>query len=44
MADVAGTCQDRFAAVRDALAASLDSQDVGACAAVYVDGDRKSVV
>ena len=39
MADVAGTCQDRFAAVRDALAASLDSQDVGACAAVYVDGE-----
>jgi CubicO group peptidase (beta-lactamase class C family) len=39
MADVAGTCQDRFAAVRDALAASLDDQDVGASAAVYLDGE-----
>ncbi|MGH3159852.1 MAG: serine hydrolase domain-containing protein [Streptosporangiaceae bacterium] len=39
MADVEGTCQDRFAAVRDALAATLDSQDVGASAAVYVDGE-----
>ncbi len=39
MADVEGTCQDRFAAVRDALAASLDGRDVGASAAVYVDGE-----
>jgi len=39
MADIQGTCQDRFAAVRDALAASLDDQDVGASAAVYVDGE-----
>jgi CubicO group peptidase (beta-lactamase class C family) len=39
MTDVEGMCQDRFAAVRDALAASLDSRDVGASAAVYVDGE-----
>jgi len=39
MADIEGTCQDRFKAVREALAASLDSQDVGASAAVYVDGE-----
>jgi CubicO group peptidase (beta-lactamase class C family) len=39
MADVEGMCQDRFAAVRDALAASLDGRDVGASAAVYVDGE-----
>ena len=32
-------CEKRFGAVRDALAESLDGEDVGACAAVYVDGE-----
>ncbi|MCS7479493.1 serine hydrolase domain-containing protein [Umezawaea endophytica] len=39
MADIEGTCDERFEAVRDALAASLDKDDVGASAAVYVDGE-----
>ncbi|MFC4535773.1 serine hydrolase domain-containing protein [Sphaerisporangium dianthi] len=39
MADIQGTCDDRFAAVREALAATLDDQDVGASVAVYVDGE-----
>jgi CubicO group peptidase (beta-lactamase class C family) len=39
MADVHGVCDERFSAVRDALATSLDVDDVGACAAVYVDGE-----
>ena len=37
--DINGTCEPRFAAVRDALAASLGKQDVGASAAVYIDGE-----
>jgi CubicO group peptidase (beta-lactamase class C family) len=39
MADTHGTCTDRFAPVRQALAASLDDKDVGASVAVYVDGE-----
>src|SRR5437588_585682 len=39
MAHIEGICDERFAAVRDALAASLDKDDVGASAAVYVDGE-----
>ena len=39
MADLHGTCTDRFSAVREALAASLDDKDVGASVAVYVDGE-----
>lgn len=39
MALTYGTCTDRFAAVREALAASLDDKDVGASVAVYVDGE-----
>jgi CubicO group peptidase (beta-lactamase class C family) len=36
--EVQGTCDPRFEAVREALAASLDGKDVGASAAVFVDG------
>ncbi|MBE4738668.1 MULTISPECIES: EstA family serine hydrolase [Streptomyces] len=39
MAMTEGTCTDRFSAVREALAASLDDKDVGASVAVYVDGE-----
>lgn len=39
MALTHGTCTDRFAAVREALAASLDDKDVGASVAVFVDGE-----
>jgi len=39
MTDIEGTCEDRFSAVRDALAASLAGDDVGASAAVFVDGE-----
>ncbi|WP_217185848.1 serine hydrolase domain-containing protein [Streptomyces sp. AC495_CC817] len=39
MAMTHGTCTDRFGAVREALAASLDDKDVGASVAVYVDGE-----
>ncbi len=39
MAHTEGVCDERFEAVRDALAASLDKDDVGASAAVYVDGE-----
>lgn len=39
MAEVNGTCEERFSGVRDALAATLDQGlDVGASAAVMVDG------
>jgi CubicO group peptidase (beta-lactamase class C family) len=39
MAEVHGTCDERFAGVRDALDATLsDGRDVGASAAVFVDG------
>jgi CubicO group peptidase (beta-lactamase class C family) len=39
VAEVQGFCEKRFAAVREALAASLDDEDVGASAAVYLDGE-----
>jgi CubicO group peptidase (beta-lactamase class C family) len=39
MADLHGTCDERFGAVREALAETLDDQDVGACAAVVHDGE-----
>jgi CubicO group peptidase (beta-lactamase class C family) len=39
MADLHGTCDERFGAVREALAETLDDQDVGACAAVILDGE-----
>jgi CubicO group peptidase (beta-lactamase class C family) len=40
MAEVHGTCDERFAGVRDTLAANLDSgQDVGASVAVVLDGE-----
>ncbi|MGF7235352.1 MAG: serine hydrolase domain-containing protein [Frankia sp.] len=38
MAEIHGTCEDRFEEVRRTLAASLDGVDVGASVAVYVDG------
>ncbi|HEX5403538.1 MAG TPA: serine hydrolase domain-containing protein [Pseudonocardiaceae bacterium] len=38
MAHTEGTCDQRFETVRGVLAASLDDQDVGASAAVYLDG------
>ena len=39
VAEVHGTCDKRFDAVRVALAESLDDADVGASAAVFVDGE-----
>jgi CubicO group peptidase (beta-lactamase class C family) len=39
MAHTEGTCDERFAEVRDTLAASLDQDDVGASVAVYLDGE-----
>jgi len=39
MAQLEGTCDPRFDAVRDALAASLDNDDVGASAAVFLHGE-----
>jgi CubicO group peptidase (beta-lactamase class C family) len=39
MAQIEGSCDERFEAVRDALATSLDKDDVGASVAVYVDGE-----
>jgi CubicO group peptidase (beta-lactamase class C family) len=39
MADIQGHCADQFASVREALAASLEADDVGASVAVYVDGE-----
>jgi CubicO group peptidase (beta-lactamase class C family) len=39
MAEVQGVCDERFGAVREALAASLDRDDMGASAAVYLDGE-----
>jgi len=39
VAEISGVCEERFAGVRDALAANLDSGlDVGASVAVFVDG------
>ena len=34
-----GVCDSRFEAVREALAEALDKEDVGASAAVYLDGE-----
>jgi CubicO group peptidase (beta-lactamase class C family) len=39
VAEVNGSCDKRFQAVRDALAESLGDRDVGASAAVFVDGE-----
>ncbi|WP_433171746.1 serine hydrolase domain-containing protein [Actinoallomurus sp. CA-150999] len=39
MAEIRGVCDGRFGKVAEALAASLDADDVGASAAVYVDGE-----
>jgi len=39
VAEVHGTCDNRFETVRTALAESLDTDDVGASAAVFVDGE-----
>jgi CubicO group peptidase (beta-lactamase class C family) len=39
MTEIRGSCDDRFGAVREALEASLAADDVGASAAVYVDGE-----
>ncbi|HEX6518939.1 MAG TPA: serine hydrolase domain-containing protein [Streptosporangiaceae bacterium] len=39
MAEIHGVCDKRFEAVRAALAESLDGEDVGACAAVYLNGE-----
>ncbi|HLK79784.1 MAG TPA: serine hydrolase domain-containing protein [Streptosporangiaceae bacterium] len=39
MTTIHGVCDSRFEAVREALAESLDQEDVGASAAVYVDGE-----
>ena len=39
MAEISGVCDERFAGVRDALAANLDKGlDVGASVAVFVEG------
>ncbi|GAC1605420.1 MAG: serine hydrolase domain-containing protein [Acidimicrobiales bacterium] len=39
MAEIQGTCDDKFTAVRDVLSGNLDSgADVGASVAVYIDG------
>ena len=39
VAEVHGTCDKRFETVRTALAESLDGDDVGASAVVFVDGE-----
>ena len=39
MAEINGVCDERFEAVRAVLAESLDKDDVGASAAVYLDGE-----
>jgi CubicO group peptidase (beta-lactamase class C family) len=39
MAEVHGRCDERFTGVRDALIASLGKDDVGASAAIYLDGE-----
>ena len=39
MAEISGVCEERFAGVREALAANIDSGvDVGASVSVYIDG------
>lgn len=39
MTEIQGTCEPGFGAVKDALAKLLDQGDVGASAAVYIDGE-----
>ncbi|MFE7098264.1 serine hydrolase domain-containing protein [Streptomyces erythrochromogenes] len=39
MTDIEGWCEPRFAAVREVLAGLLDTCDVGASAAVFLDGE-----
>ncbi|WIY01314.1 serine hydrolase domain-containing protein [Amycolatopsis mongoliensis] len=39
MADIYGSCEERFSGVGDVLAESLDADDVGASVAVFVDGE-----
>ncbi len=39
MTEIRGSCEDRFGSVREALKASLAADDVGASAAVYLDGE-----
>jgi CubicO group peptidase (beta-lactamase class C family) len=39
MAEIHGACADRFGEVSEALAASLEADDVGASVAVHVDGE-----
>ena len=40
VAEVRGSCDDRFSMVRDTLAANLDAgEDVGASVAVFLDGE-----
>lgn len=39
MTEIHGVCDERFEPVRKALAESLNQDDVGASAAVYVDGE-----
>ena len=39
VAEIHGECDDRFGAVRETLAEFLDTVDVGASAAVFVDGE-----
>lgn len=39
MAEIQGTYEQRFKGVRDALSTSLDGEDIGASAAVFVDGE-----
>ena len=39
MAEVHGSCDDRFSGVRDALAQQLDGEELGASIAVDLDGE-----
>jgi CubicO group peptidase (beta-lactamase class C family) len=39
VAEIQGTYEQRFKGVRDALSTSLDGEDIGASAAVFVDGE-----
>ena len=39
MAEVHGSCDERFAGVRDALAQQLDGEELGASIAVDLDGE-----
>jgi CubicO group peptidase (beta-lactamase class C family) len=39
MTQIQGTCDERFEKVYEALAGTLEDEDVGACAAVFLDGE-----